>query len=481
MDRKAFLGHKIRRLREEQALTQAAMAEAIGISTSYLNLLERNQRPITVPLLLKLGQAFDIDLVSFAEDEEAQLADRLRDSLADLALEDTHVPAAELRDTALSAPNMARAFLRLHRDHKSMREEFKALAESVASGAANTGGMVPQRARAFPAEEVRDFFLKADNHFPALEAEAETLVQEANAAPGTARYALSRFVEEQLGMRVKVMPPDVMVGATRRLDRHSRRILLSEMLPPHSKAFQIATQICWLAHRPLLDDLTEKGDFSTDEARSLARAALTNYFAGAVLMPYTLFLSAAKELRYDIDVLARRFGTSFEQTAHRLTTLQRPGARGVPFFLLKADKAGNISKRFSAGGQQFARIGGACPRWVIWDAFSSPGRIVTQYGELPDQTGWFTLARSVTTISGGYHQPAQHFALALGTDTRHAAELVYADGFDFKQKEAAWPIGLNCRVCERLDCAQRAFPPLNHKLVVDENVRSQSAYRFERR
>ncbi len=478
MEKKAFLGHKIKRLRTDMSMTQAQMAENIGISTSYLNLLERNQRPITVPLLLKLGESFDIDLQDFARDEEEQRVAGLREVCADPLFKGVHVSEAELREATTHAPNLAQAMLTLYRAHRSSREEVRVLAEAVTSGERLQSGAEASRARVFPAEEVRDFFQAHDNHFPELEAAAEELWRDGSLEIGQVWAGLSAHLQAGLGIRAKVLPMDVMVGATRRYDRHSRRILLSEMLAPHSRTFHIANQLAYLRHGPLLDGIVNGTAFMNEDARRLARAGLANYYAAAVIMPYDRFLKAARELRYDVEILSSRFGTSFEQSCHRLTTLQRPGAKGVPFFLIRVDKAGNVSKRFAPRAISFARFGGACPRWVVYDAFRAPGVIHTQFGEMPDGIGYFSLARTTTATAGGYRQPAQQYAIAIGCEVGQAHELVYADGFDFKRREAAVPIGVNCRLCERPDCAQRAFPPLNQRLVLDENVRGLSAYRF---
>jgi predicted transcriptional regulator len=273
------------------------------------------------------------------------------------------------------------------------------------------------------------------------------------------------------------MPIEVMGHALRRFDLHSRRLLLSELIVPQALAFQLAVTIARLEHSSLLDDIVDRAGFSGEEARGLARVGLANYFAGAVQLPYDRFIQAARDLRYDIELLQHRFDATFEQVCHRLTTLQRPNARGVPFFLIRVDKAGNVSKRFSAAALQFARFGGACPRWNVYDAFATPGKLQTQVAEMTDGTRYFFIARTVSKTGGGSKTPPQQFALALGCQAAQASNLVYADGLSL-DGDAAVPIGINCRLCERLDCSQRAYPPLNHKLIIDENKRGQSAFTF---
>lgn len=474
MEKKAMLGPKVRRLRREHGLTQSQMADQLGISPSYLNLIEHNQRPVTVPLLLKLGQSFGVDLQSFAEDEESRLVAGLREVFADPLFDSSGIKNQDLKELVAVAPVLGQAVVTLYRAFREQREDMQNLAEKLA----DQDKLQLAHSASFPLEEVRDFFHAQHNHFPDLEAAAEALCQEANPERGDLYRGLVDWLMNQQGVRVKIMPGDVMGYAVRRFDRHGRRILISEMLAPSGRNFQLASQIALLRHRDLINRIVDAGNLSGDEARRLARIGLTNYFAGAVLMPYNRFLEAAKQVRYDVDVLRRRFDASFEQVCHRLTTLQRPGAKGIPFFLIRVDSAGNVSKRFSGAGFHFARFGGGCPRWIVYEAFHTPGKIHTQVAQMPDGTTYFSVARTTVKASGGYRSPPQQFAMALGCDIAHAGQVVYADGIDLENTEAATPIGVNCRLCPRVDCSQRAFPPLNHRLIVDENLRGVTPFLF---
>ncbi len=477
LDKKAMLGVKVRRLRRDLKMTQAQMAESLGISASYLNLIEHNQRPLTVPLLLKLGQTFDVDLQSFAEDEEAQLTTQLREVFADPLFATADVPRQDINELAAVAPQLGQAITQLYGAYRAAQEDLTQLAERVAH---HDKALIAQTP-AFPVEDVRDFFNDAANHFPELEEAAEQLWHDAGLEVGGLESGLARWFDDRHRLMVKVLPQEVMGQAIRRWDRHSRRLLLSEMLPPSGRVFQLATQISLIDHGGLLDRIVDRHGFATPQAARIARHGLANYFAGAVMMPYDRFLEAARALRYDIERLEMRFEASFEQVCHRLTTLQRPGAKGVPFFLIRVDKAGNVSKRFSAaGGFQFARTGGACPRWVVYDAFRSPDILMTQLAELPDGTVYLSLARTVTKPGGGFGRPAQEYALGLGCEIAHATNLVYADGLQLSPARPVMPIGINCRLCERMDCGQRAYPPLNQRLIMDDHQRGVSAYSFGR-
>ncbi|MFD1624778.1 helix-turn-helix domain-containing protein [Azospirillum griseum] len=474
MDKKAMLGPKVRRLRRDQGLTQAQMADQLGISPSYLNLIEHNQRPVTVPLLLKLGQNFGVDLQAFAEDEESRLVAGLREVFADPLFNGSDIKNQDFRELAAVAPTLGQAVVALYRGFRSARDDLQALSERVA----DREKLHLVQGSGFPQDEVRDLFQAHSNHFPELEDAADALWKDGNLERGDLYRGLVDWLNTQHSVRVRLLPSEVMGYAVRRFDRHSRRVLLSEMLAPSGRSFQLACQIALLRHRELLNRIVEAANLSDDEARRLARIGLANYFAAAVLMPYQRFHEAATAVRYDIEILRRRFDASFEQVCQRLTTLHRSGAKGVPFFFMRVDSAGNVSKRFSGAGFHFARFGGGCPRWIVYEAFRTPGKVHSQVAQMPDGTTWFSIARTVVKAGGGHRSPPQQFAIALGCDAHHAAHVTYADGIDLANTEAATPIGVNCRLCPRLDCSQRAFPPLNHRLIVDENLRGLSPYLF---
>ena len=363
----------------------------------------------------------------------------------------------------------------LYQAYRAKSDDLQVLSERSAD---QDGGEAPG-AVGSALDEVRDFFHEHSNCFPALEDAATEIWQGGDLEIGRLFSGLSDYLDRELTVRVKVMPVDVMGAIRRRYDRHGRRILLSEMLSPPSRVFQLAAQIGLIKYRALLDRTVGEAGFSGEAVGRLARVGLANYLAGAVMMPYDRFYRAVTAVRYDIEVLQARFEASFEQVCHRLTTLQRPGSKGVPFFMIRVDNAGNISKRFSASRLHFARFGGACPRWNVHDAFGAPRQILRQISEMPGEERYFSIARTVNKEGTGHRAPGQIYAIGLGCEIAYAAQLVYADGLDLGSEETAVPIGLHCRICERPDCDQRAFPPLQHKLTVDENVRGSTAYGFD--
>lgn len=450
--KKAYLGVRLRRLREERGITQAALARALELSPSYLNQIEQNQRPLTVPVLLKLNAAFGLDVQLFAEDEEARLITELR---AVLAEHGAGAALAELRELAANMPGVARAILDLHRSAREAGERADALAARLGGAAAPT---TPA-----PFEEVRDFFFARRNYLDDLDAAAERLAGEAALPVGRMAEGLAKRLGARHGLRIEEAGP----GTLRAWDPTARVLRLSPSLAPGQRAFQLATQLGFLECAGLIDALAAEGGFRAPEAARLARIGLANYFAGALLMPYTPFLAAAEGERYDIERLARRFGVGFETACHRLSTLQRPDARGVPFFFIRSDRAGNISKRQSATDFHFSRIGGTCPLWTIYEAFARPGQILTQIAQMPDGRSYLWLARTVTRSQGGFGAPAKTFAIAMGCDLRHADRLVYSRGLDLRDPAAATPIGAGCKICERPTCPQRAFPPMGRPLAAD--------------
>ena len=475
-ERKVFAGPRIKRLRRDLELTQARMAEELSISASYLNLIERNQRPLSAQLLLRLAEVYDVDLRALSGDEEIRAAASLREVFSDPLFQGAEPGNQELADLAATSPTAVDAVIRLYRAY----QEASGNATALAGQLSERDGPVSLESLRLPVEQVRDFLQAEGNHFPELENAAEALWEDALDEAEDIAVGLRGHLEAAHGVSVRIVPQSVMPGLLRRFDRHSRRLFLSEMLGTSGRAFQLAFQTGMLANRQLIDGIVKRAGMQGSEAERLCQISLGNYLAAAVLMPYERFHSAARELRYDLETLAQRFSASFEQVCHRVTTLQRPGSRGVPLFFLRVDRAGNVSKRFAGAGFPFARFGGTCPRWNIHDAFYVPGRIVTQVVEMPDGASYFSLSRTVSGVRAGHHTPRQVYTVSLGCEIKHARRLVYADGIDLDSPNIATPIGANCRLCEREDCNQRALPPLNRRLAVSEYQRGLSPFAFAR-
>jgi predicted transcriptional regulator/transcriptional regulator with XRE-family HTH domain len=492
--RKTFLGVKLKTLREQRGLTQAALAQLLDLSPSYLNQLENNQRPLSVPVLLRLQSSLGVDLQLFSDDDEARLTAQLQSVMAEAA-GDTVVAQAELRSLAQQMPALAQVVIRMHRRGRDAQDRLSSLAATLGDRA---GELAPSARQ--PHEEVRDFFYERHNHIAALDERAEALGEVVHAAPAAAARPgppahrddggrppdprdlaarLEAFLLRAHGVATRPLPhdgPQSEGGTLRRFDKENKVLYVGDAAEPGQRAFQLATQLATLDASALIDELADAGNFSSPESRSLARIGLASYFAGALVLPYRRFLGAAELLSYDIDLLAQRFGVSFETVCHRLSTLQRPQARGIPFFFVRVDRAGNISKRQSATDFHFSHTGGTCPLWNVYEAFAQPAKVLTQVARMPDGRTYLWIARCVSRATGGYGSPERTFAIGLGCDVRHASRLVYAKGLDLADAELATPIGAGCRICDRKACPQRAFPALGKRLQIDENERPRAPY-----
>ena len=474
MQEKILVGHKLRRFRQSSGLSQTAMAEALDISPSYLNLLEHNQRPLTVPLLLRLGNSFDIDLKSFAEDDSPALMTDLAEVFADPILSTERVSRRELQDLITAAPSAARGMLSLFQAYRKVRDQL----EFSSGDGRQAGGMNS------PVELVRDTLQQANNYFAEVEEAAESYrgAIAGHDADDGSEQLLERVIRHTAAdrhLRVRIIPADVMGGQLRRYDYHRGEILISEALRRSQRTFHLLVQLALISQSDRFDNMCDAHGVEEAAARSLFRSTLAGYFAGAVMMPYDRFLAAARDLRHDLDLLGRRFGASFEQVCHRLTSLNAPHARGIPFFFLRVDDAGNISKRLAAGGMQFAKNGGTCPRWNVHKAFRAPEKMLFQSAELPNGQRFFTIARTVPQNWAPPGEDSPEFAVALGCEIHHARDLVYADDVETTKRRGHDAIGIGCAVCERMDCTQRAHPPVGHDIRFDGNSRRVGLYNLE--
>ena len=464
--RKVFAGARLRALRAQHRLTQADLAGRLDISPSYVNQLESNQRPLTAAVMLALAENFDLDLSSLATDASDRLVVDLREALADPVFGETAPNLQELKTLATNAPDMARAMLQLYEAYRKTNERLAGMDAALTRD--------PQSGVTTAYEEVRDFFHYADNYIDPLDRAAEALASELGEFGPDRLSRLVAYLAETHDVRVSLAPP-LEADAMSRFDRGARELWVNSRLEPSSQFFRLATHLAGLEQTTLIGELLDGASFKAPEARAIARMGLANYYAGALHMPYGAFLKAAEAYRYDIEELAHLFGASLEQVAHRLSTMQRPRERGVPFFFARVDAAGTITKRHSATALQFARFGGACPLWNVHRAFEARGEIIRQLAETPDGNRYLCLAWSGEKRMGGYRGTTRRYAYALGCEVSHAGRLVYADDLDLA-KAVFDPIGISCRICERRSCAQRSVPPLAAGISVPADRRSVVPY-----
>ena len=462
---KLYAGAKLRDLRGRLSLTQKAFADKLGVSLPYLNQMENNNRPVSTAVVLGLAQEFGFDVTELQSGDEARLVSDMREALADPVFTGPAPALADMRLAAANAPALARAFLDLHAAYRQTHERLASLDEAL--------GREDARLQPSPWEEVRDFFHYCDNYIDAVDRSAERFARRCPPGLSMAEHAMQTLAAE--GIKVIVAEGD----AIRHFDAETKTLTISQHATEATQTFQTLLQIALIIQDQLLEATLDLARFQSNEARAIAKVGLANYFAGAALMPYGTFLAAARECRHDLEVLARRFGASLEQVAHRLSTMQRPGDKGIPFFFVRVDQAGTITKRHSATTLQFARYGGACPLWNVHQAFELPGRFLRQLAETPDGARYFCLARDVSKTGGAYHTPTRRYAIGLGCEVKHAHALVYADHMDIHAADAYAPIGISCRICERKNCHQRSVPPLERQLRVDPNRRGLLPYQLD--
>jgi len=464
--RRLFVGPSLRRIRRDLGLTQADMAADLEVSASYIALLERNHRPLTADVLLRLAQTYKIDMAALARSDGTEITARLHAVLKDPMFADIDLPSLENADLAANFPGVTEALLRLH---TAYQESHLALADRGVESEETDD--TPD-----PVAESRRFLAARRNSFPTVDEAAERLSQAVTTSGGLDAHLLSRH-----GLTVRRLPTDVMVGSVRRLDMHRKQVLLDDALDGASRQFQTALQLVHLELTEEIGAVCGRGVFATEGGERLTQRALASYAAAALVMPYAAFARAAEARRYDVEALARQFGTSFEQTAHRLTTLQKSGQEKVPFFFIRVDPAGNVSKRLDGAGFPFARHGGGCPLWSVHHAFRTPREIVTQWLELPDGQRFFSIARTVTAGGGGFGAPRVDRAIALGCAAEHAHKLIYARAPDDQAAPTvppATPIGITCRLCHRLDCAARSAPPIGVRILPDDIRRTTAPFGF---
>ncbi|MEN8895553.1 MAG: short-chain fatty acyl-CoA regulator family protein [Yoonia sp.] len=455
---KIYAGAKLRELRGRLSLTQKAFAQKLGVSLPYLNQMENNNRPVSTSVVLGLAQEFGFDVTELQSGDEARLVGDMREALADPVFAGDAPQLADLRLAAANAPTLARAFLDLHAAYRQTHERLASLDEAL--------GREDARLAPSPWEEVRDFFHYCDNYIDAVDHAAERFAN----SDQSAQQTLTAY-----GVTIRYATD----GPLRYYDPVTKILTLGAGAAMATQRFQMLLQLALISQRELLDATLDLARFQSEEARGIALVGLANYFAGAALMPYGAFLAAAQDTRHDLEILSSKFGASLEQVAHRLSTLQRPGAKGIPFFFVRVDQAGTITKRHSATTLQFARYGGACPLWNVHAAFETPGQFLRQLAETPDGARYFCLARDVSKSGGAFNAPTRRYAIGLGCEVQHADALVYADHMDSNAPDAYAPIGISCRICERKGCHQRSVPPLERQLRVDPDQRGILPYQVD--
>jgi len=467
---KTFVGSRVRQLRSERGFSQAALAQMLEISPSYLNQIEHDVRPLTVAVLLRITEVFGVDATFFSSQDDTRLVAELREVMYDRDL-DVDVDPAEVVDMVAAHPAVARAMVNLHRRYRITTAKLAEATEdrfNLNTGGSGTGSIT------MPHEEVRDYFYQRQNYLHELDTAAEDLTARMRMHRGDLRRELSKRLTEAHGVHI-VRRIDLGDTVLHRYHPASKMLEISTHLSTGQQVFKMAAELAYLEVGDLIDSLVTDGKFTSDESRRLARLGMANYFAAATVLPYRQFHDVSENFGYDIERLSAFYQVSYETVCHRLSTLQRPSMRGVPFSFVRVDRAGNMSKRQSATGFHFSSAGGTCPLWNVYETFANPGKILVQIAQMPDGRSYMWVARTVERRASRYGQSGKTFAIGLGCEVRHANRLVYSRGLDLSS-DSATPIGAGCRVCERDNCPQRAFPALGRALDIDEHRSTVSPY-----
>ncbi len=464
------IGPKIKSFRRQLGIQANKLAEQLGISASYLNLIESGKRKIDGDLLLKVCEELKIELSDLTNKSDLNLVNDISELLDDQLFEDLDIVGPEVKDLVNTNPKIAKALIKLGDNFKQKDHEIINKVENL------SGKIIDSRKTAFPGEVISDFLQEKKNYFPKLEEFANNIFEKVQKNNRTRYIALCEFLKTEYSITVKDIIPDEGKPFSKIFDKNKKELLLSDYNSLETKKLHAAAQIAQEGAMKEINDYLSEFKFPSEESKRLTQIALLNYCGAAILMPYKLFHSECKKLKYDLELLQNTFATSFEQVAHRVTSLQDPKLPGIPFHFLRVDVAGNISKRFSLSGIEIPRYGGACPRWNVYSAFSRPGVIQAAVSKMTNGEKYVCIARTVEKGVGRYGQKKSMLSIGLGCEAKYAKDFVYTENLSLSDKKTEIPIGVSCRTCDRLDCSQRAFPPLHKKFDVDVNARGVSVY-----
>ena len=464
------IGPKIKAFRRKLGIQANKLADQLGISPSYLNLIEGGKRKIDGDLLLKVCQELKIELSDLTVKSDLNLANNISELLDDQLFEDLDILGPEIKDLVNTNPKIARALIKLGDNFKQKDHDIVNRVENL------SGKIIDSRKAAFPGEIVSDFLQENKNYFPKLEDFSNSVFEKIQVNNRTTYIALCDFLKKEYGILVKDVLPEEGKPFSKIFNKNKRELLLSDYVALETKKLYVSSQI---AHEGAIKDINEylsKFSFPSEESKKLTKVALLNYCGAAILMPYKLFHTECMKNKYDLELLQNTFATTFEQIAHRVTCLQDPKLLGIPFHFLRVDIAGNISKRFSLSGIEIPRYGGACPRWNVYSAFTRPGVIQAAVSKMSNGEKYVCIAKTVEKGVGRFGKTKSILSIGLGCEAKYAKDFVYTENLNINEKKTEIPIGVSCRTCDRLDCSQRAFPPLHKKFDVDINSRGISVY-----
>ena len=468
------LGSRIKKERLNKGFSQSQFSDSLDISPSYLNLIENGKRSIPVQLLIKFADKLGLSIKDLSSENNKRILSDVMEVLSNEIFDDLQITNHDTGNFIGSNPNIAKALLILNDNYKSFKDDMQNRLESI-----DINSSVSEKPTRLPVEIVSDFLQDNKNYFDSIESSADLLREKIGLDIGPnigLGLKITIYLKSKHGIEVKIIPPDKEEKAVKKFDLKNRVLYLSEMLTYASRNFHLAYQVAFIEGEQLINEIIEKNNILSEDIIPLLKISLLNYFSSAIMMPYDSFIKSAKKYKYDIEILMHHYACSFEQVTHRLTNLQRPNNEGVPFHFLKTDIAGNVSKRFSLSGIHIPRHGGSCPRWNVYLAFLNPGKIQPQISKMPDGRVYFCIARAFEKGIEKHGMPKSFVSIGLGCDIQYAKELVYSEGIDLSNKQLQTPIGVSCRICPRVDCQQRAFPPIDKDLKLDITYRGTSPY-----
>ena len=513
---RTLIGFKIREKRKALGITQADLAASLGISPSYLNLIEYDKRNIGGALLKQIAVQLGVTVDLFDGAAGRRMVNELAELTGEPIFSHLRLNPASAGDFVSQHPQWADALVMLHRAYHDRNETVAALSDrlnqnpflgdaihimltnvaairSSSEILENTHDLGPEQQRRFlsiiaseskrlsdvaqslaaffdpahsstrsvtPVEEVDDFIQEKENYFPVLERAADEMRSAIGFEPGRVESAIIDYLRRQFSVEVAIeSAPDSQRYV--RFDAEQQKLTILDTAPPATRRFELARAAAQLRCAKLVGaEVRESPLLSTPAAQSRAERALFAYVAGAILLPYDEFLQAAAAARYDIDYLCHKFDASFEQVCHRLVTLRKPGMEGIRFGFMRSNPAGYVTKRFPLPYMPLPRYGNACPLWAVYRAFQTPGTMVRQLVEFPTGRRYFFLARAVEKTLPSYSATKHWISIMLVCQSLHADKIVYGDGLDISPAAPATPVGQTCRLCARRNCASREEDPI---------------------
>ncbi len=436
---KIFAGSKLRRIRSRLQFSQAALAESLGISASYLNLIERDQRPITAQLLIKLNSLHDIDIAELATSPESNdTVAKLKEVTSDPLLIGEIPTITELQEATQAAPNVVGATIKLYQAYREVLKRLGELSQNMAVEA------IPQSANSFDA--VRRF-IQQQISFPTLEALAEEIWFELTPKDDP-MAGLKAKLRSHSGIDVRFIPADILGPDRARYDRHSQRLLISETQNSQARLWEVALLTAQLEGRKTIDDITANHPLAIEaESKRLLRQELSKYLALAILCPAAKFVASAEDLKFDIAALALRFSTSHVAIMKRLAI-----TKGFGF--LQVDATGSVIDKIGPLGFHMPQSGNLCGHLPIFDN-----------NEFSTVTLQSNDGKKITMIALREDQ----FRAGLIMSASDLSKSIYS-------ANATRPLGSTCRLCEIKNCTLRREPPATRPAALNEFVRGASDF-----